>query len=442
MGSTTWWPAWAVVFSVGLSACGDKEEPNEESTEIDVCDDPVQVFRDADGDGYGDPADGLETCSPPSTHVADDTDCDDSDAAVWPGAPEVCDGVDDDCDGLVDDEDPDISYADSDTVPVDVDEDGYAGDEEPGCPEDDDPWEVDDCDDDDDGVHPGATEDCSDELDQDCDELVDCEDPDCDGSCPEDCSDGRDNDGDGLQDCEDGDCATDGACVETADTCDDNVDNDGDGAKDCDDEDCWATGGCATLTAQVTGAAALTHTYQYYHSFAFTVASNDATYWWQNRVQATGITGTLLVDRGSRSTACSWTLASATAYRREGLSDRDNSTLGSLATSGACGLDTAFLQSLMPELAVTTAYVDVDSIVLRDTWEQDSLAVPWLLGATFATTTAVSQDSSFYHGSDGYGSPTSYSWYWLSRTRQRTAGGVAPGTWVGTETDWVGVPEE
>ncbi|MDP6931563.1 MAG: putative metal-binding motif-containing protein, partial [Myxococcota bacterium] len=43
---------------------------------------------DADGDGYG------------STE-----DCDDSDAAVHPGAAELCDGIDNDCDDQVD-EDP------------------------------------------------------------------------------------------------------------------------------------------------------------------------------------------------------------------------------------------------------------------------------------------------------------------------------------------------
>jgi hypothetical protein len=48
---------------------------------------------DADGDGYA-PEGG--PCGP--------VDCDDTNPAVHPGAPEVCNGIDDDCNGIVDDE--------------------------------------------------------------------------------------------------------------------------------------------------------------------------------------------------------------------------------------------------------------------------------------------------------------------------------------------------
>jgi len=44
---------------------------------------------DADGDGYGDPANVL--CTHP------ELDCDDSHASVYPGAPELCDGMDNQC---------------------------------------------------------------------------------------------------------------------------------------------------------------------------------------------------------------------------------------------------------------------------------------------------------------------------------------------------------
>ncbi|MBX2801238.1 MAG: putative metal-binding motif-containing protein [Myxococcales bacterium] len=55
-------------------------------------------LADLDGDTFGDPDAPLLACEPPADHVLDDTDCDDSDATVHPGAPEHCDGRDEDCD--------------------------------------------------------------------------------------------------------------------------------------------------------------------------------------------------------------------------------------------------------------------------------------------------------------------------------------------------------
>jgi hypothetical protein len=44
-------------------------------------------FQDADGDGYGNPSVyKLTACVPPANYVADDTDCNDSNASVRPGA--------------------------------------------------------------------------------------------------------------------------------------------------------------------------------------------------------------------------------------------------------------------------------------------------------------------------------------------------------------------
>jgi hypothetical protein len=60
--------------------------------------------RDADADGYGDPADGVVTaCATPAGHVANDEDCDDTDAAISPAAAERCDAVDQNCNGSGDD---------------------------------------------------------------------------------------------------------------------------------------------------------------------------------------------------------------------------------------------------------------------------------------------------------------------------------------------------
>ena len=59
-------------------------------------------WRDADGDGYGNPSNSTQACSVPNGYVANDDDCDDSRDYSYPGAPEVCDGRDNDCDGSID----------------------------------------------------------------------------------------------------------------------------------------------------------------------------------------------------------------------------------------------------------------------------------------------------------------------------------------------------
>ncbi len=54
-------------------------------------------FQDADGDGFGNPAVTKTACPQPDGYVADNTDCDDTNPNVYPGATEICDGVQDDC---------------------------------------------------------------------------------------------------------------------------------------------------------------------------------------------------------------------------------------------------------------------------------------------------------------------------------------------------------
>ncbi|MFT5680117.1 MAG: hypothetical protein ACI8RZ_001022 [Myxococcota bacterium] len=190
-----------------LTACDDKAEvetPIEDPVE-DTEDDTIEPAVDGDGDGY-----------------AVEVDCDDGNASIHPGQPEVCDGVDDNCNGQIDE-----GFSDTDT-------DGIA-----------------DCTD---------TEEC-DGLDNNGDGVADEGFSDSDGDGTPDCLDpeecnGLDDDGDGLIDEDfdtDGDgyapCATDG----TAD-CDDSnadispdatevggdaIDNDCDGAID---EGDWGEG--------------------------------------------------------------------------------------------------------------------------------------------------------------------------------------------------------
>ena len=103
-------------------------------------------YADADGDGYGDALNPTEACELPSGFVEDTTDCDDSNAAIHPGASEddCTDPVDYNCDGSV-------GYEDAD-------EDGFAACE--------------DCNDADGAIHPDAEEVCND-VDDDCDGEVD-----------------------------------------------------------------------------------------------------------------------------------------------------------------------------------------------------------------------------------------------------------------------------
>ena len=150
-----------MIAALFLLACGDPVVHERERTRT------VAPDVDLDGDGHAALADG-------------GWDCDDADPSVHPDAIEVCNGVDDDCDLAVDDADDDRDA--STGVPwwtVDGDGDGY-GVGEPS-------WtcEVpagmvlagDDCDDDNPLVNPGMQESCR-PGDDDCDGLVDDEDPD------------------------------------------------------------------------------------------------------------------------------------------------------------------------------------------------------------------------------------------------------------------------
>ncbi len=168
-------------FSADVDCNDNNPDINPEATEIcdgidNDCDGLIdedlptsQFFVDGDGDGYGDPNQAVQLCGIQVGYSSNDLDCDDSNDAVNPDAPEICDNIDNDCDGLIDEEGDMLTwYHDSDN-------DGYGSDTtaELSCSA---PsiWHVQiggDCDDTRDVINPGAEEIC-DQLDNDCDGVV------------------------------------------------------------------------------------------------------------------------------------------------------------------------------------------------------------------------------------------------------------------------------
>jgi hypothetical protein len=132
-------------------------------------------YFDSDGDGFGIESDVRCLCVGAGLYTAPyPGDCDDGDFAIYPKAPEVCNGHDDDCDGEADEDGADgcvVRYPDADG-------DGFGAFEgsrclcdptSPGLAE-----ASGDCDDSDPDIHPGAAERC-DGKDDDCDGQGDAE---------------------------------------------------------------------------------------------------------------------------------------------------------------------------------------------------------------------------------------------------------------------------
>lgn len=122
-------------------------------------------YADTDNDGFGDANVTVQNCIAPTGYVADNTDCDDTEANAYPGNTEVCDGIDNNCDGQIDEGVTTTFYADTDgdtfgdssnTVQACSAPTGYVADST-------------DCDDTNNGIYPGATEIADNNIDEDCD---------------------------------------------------------------------------------------------------------------------------------------------------------------------------------------------------------------------------------------------------------------------------------
>jgi len=285
----------ASVYPDADEYCNELDDDCDEIVDEDDALNAATWYADNDLDSFGDPDVSTTACNQPTNYVSDNTDCDDTTDAIYPGAEEVCDELDNDCDELTDDADDSLNLATATYWYEDADGDGYGNEnmsvltctqrtgfvaDNTDCNDVDsaitlgDTWYEDadsdnygnadstqiaceeptgytsndtDCDDTSDSVYPGAEETCN-EVDDNCNGDTDGDDEVVDGSYWY-----EDADSDAYGDassyayaCDapsnyvanDTDCdGTNGAINPVAtETCDE-IDNDCDGAIDDDDTD-------------------------------------------------------------------------------------------------------------------------------------------------------------------------------------------------------------
>ena len=155
-----------LVYPGAPERCDDLDNDCDEAVDEDGGE--IVWCVDADGDGHGDAATIGNACILPANTVLTCDDCEDGNDDVHPDGVELCNGLDDDCNGLTDQADA----ADAQVWYFDGDRDGY-GVSVPYTTSCDLPTgyadNAEDCDDGEATVHPGATEECNNGVDDNCD---------------------------------------------------------------------------------------------------------------------------------------------------------------------------------------------------------------------------------------------------------------------------------
>jgi hypothetical protein len=151
-------------------------------------------YTDNDHDNYGSGA-AIKACIQPEGTSSENDDCNNNNAAVYPGAPEICNGgIDDNCNGLSDDGDPTLIGLNS--YYADSDHDSYGtGDALLACIQPAATATIGgDCNDSNATINPAATETCNAGIDDNCNGLAD----DADGTITGQGTYYPDNDEDGY----------------------------------------------------------------------------------------------------------------------------------------------------------------------------------------------------------------------------------------------------
>jgi len=193
-------------------------------------------YEDADTDRYGNTAVTLQQCSQPAGYVLNNSDCNDGEGGINPGSIEICDNVDNNCDSNIDEGVITTYYQDIDTdtygnaaLPQDacIQPAGYVPDNR-------------DCDDNNAGINPGVKDTNCNNIDEDCDGIVDedyvitianCGYSNCSSTGLLTCLDGVE-----TNTCVPGSALPEGPAGDP--TCYDSIDNDCDGETDSLDTNC------------------------------------------------------------------------------------------------------------------------------------------------------------------------------------------------------------